>query len=997
MRLTAGSPLVNDVVILVQYLHHCTRQFVLTGDRFFADLYLGGLVQHLHMGDGVVQIHGELYLFGNNIAVRCRCFNQRVLFACDQNRFDNVCFVGGYPGIHQIVVLVIQFQECTRQFFAGGDVLFADMNGGRCVYHGNHVYAAVLVDRKCDIFSNYIAIRGRHLVQGVGLSGYQYAVDLMCCTVRYPRIDHIVIGISYFQCGSCQFLFAGDVCLADGYLGGIILHFDVCYAAVRVNGKGYILCNDIACRCRCFPERIGFASSQNCFDQMCFFCGYPFFNDVVILVDDLERCTCQSRSGSDVRLADGYLGGIVIHGNHIDAAVGVDGKACICGNHIAVGGGYFMQGIGFTGSQNADDLMCLVCGDPCVNHIALGIQKLHRCSRQFLFTSDFIFCDGNLGGVITHLYSCNAAVCIDLELYVLGNYIAVRGRDFVENVLLSNCQNANDLMFCAVRYPGINDVAVSILDFQCRTSQFLFAGNVFLGDVQFGRIIQHGDFRYLAVCINDKLYVSCNYIAVRGRDFVENVLRTSCQNAGNFMCCAVGYPAVNDIALHIPDFQRCTGNFIFASDVLFGDRYLGGIVLHVNCCDRAVRINRKLHIACQYITVRCCFLVEDVGLSSYQYAFDHVCLVGRCPFVHDVAVQILDLKLCSRQRIGSGDVILCDLYLGLDVVQSNCIGCAVQINRELLIHSSVVASRSSCFPQGVGLTGSQFCGQRMCCAVGDPLIQYILVLVQDLQCCTGKRFPVRINLVYPNNSCNICHRYASHTAVGVDSELLIRRYHIACRSGYLVQSVGLTGDQLSRQHMSRAVCQPFVYYSACLINDLHLRTGKRLVFFRYLVDLYLGGVIIHGNHSHCAVRIDREFYIVGNYIAVCRNRFMQYIGLSGYQYAYDLVGFSGRCPAIQYVVILVPYLQLCTGDFFFAGNVVLADGYSGLCIIQSHFIGCAVCIDCKCDVLCFVVTVRRCCFPQGVGFSGGQFCSQDVCLAIRCPFVYQIAVLVQQL
>lgn len=49
---------------------------------------------------------------------------------------------------------------------------------------------------------------------------------------------------------------------------------------------------------------------------------------------------------------------------------------------------------------------------------------------------------------------------------------------------------------------------------------------------------------------------------------------------------------------------------------------------------------------------------------------------------------------------------------------------------------------------------------------------------------------------------------------------------------------------------------------------------------------------------------------------------------------------------------------------------ILADGYSGLCVVQSHFIGCAVCIDCKCNVLCFVVTVRRCCFPQGVGFSG---------------------------
>ena len=178
--------------------------------------------------------------------------------------------------------------------------------------------------------------------------------------------------------------------------------------------------------------------------------------------------------------------------------------------------------------------------------------------------------------------------------------------------------------------------------------------------------------------------------------------------------------------------------------------------------------------------------MEDVGLSGYQYAFDQMCLVGRCPFVHDVAVQILDLKLCSRQRIGSGDVILGDLYLGLDVVQSNCIGCAVRINCELLIRSSVVASRSSCFPQGVGLTGSQFCGQRMCCTVGDPLIQYILVLVQDLQCCTGKGLAVRIHLIYPNHSCNVCHGYAGYTAVGVDSELLIRRYYIASRSGYLV-------------------------------------------------------------------------------------------------------------------------------------------------------------------------------------------------------------------
>ena len=362
--------------------------------------------------------------------------------------------------------------------------------------------------------------------------------------------------------------------------------------------------------------------------------------------------------------------------------------------------------------------------------------------------------------------------------------------------------------------------------------------------------------------------------------------------------------------------------------------------------------------------------MEDVGLSGYQYAFDHVCLVGRCPFVHDIAVQILDLKLCSWQRIGSGDVVLGDLYLGLDVVQGDRIGCAVQIYRKGRIRSGVVACRCSCFPQRVGLSGSQFCGQRMCCAVGDPFVQNVFVLVQNLQCCTGKGLAVRIDLVYPNHSCNVCHGYAGHAAVGVDGKLLIRRYHIASRSGYFVQGVGLTGDQLSRHHMSRAVCQPFIDDCTSLVDDLHLRTGKRLVFFRYLVDLYLGSVIIHGNHSHCAVRIDREFYIVGNYIAVCRNGFMQYIGLSGYQYAYNLVGFSGRCPAVQNVVVLVPYLQLCTGDFFLAGDVVLADGYSGLCVVQSHFIGCAVCIDCKCDVLCFVVTVRRCCFPQGVGFSG---------------------------
>ena len=118
-------------------------------------------------------------------------------------------------------------------------------------------------------------------------------------------------------------------------------------------------------------ERVSLASNQLFVDFVWLVGGSPFFDDLTGFILDLKLCSRNFLVTSNVLLADGYLGGVILHDNdaasiHIFAvfvlycnlAVLVNGKGHGFCQYIAVRSGFFCQSV--SASIQLNQLRCFL-------------------------------------------------------------------------------------------------------------------------------------------------------------------------------------------------------------------------------------------------------------------------------------------------------------------------------------------------------------------------------------------------------------------------------------------------------------------------------------------------------------------------------------------------------------------------------------------------------------------------------------------------------------
>ena len=362
--LFAGHPFLHDVFVLVQDLQRRAGQFFITlGDVALAHRDVGLAVvddQDLNTlivladrtGAGYLagfSVDGEDGLTGDRVAVGSNRLNQLVLYARLQ-AFHIVRFGTGDPGLNLIAFSVQNLQGCARQFFvAVGDIDLADLHLGDAVLNQDHAafgdaaggrYLTGLVDHEGGLGGDRVAQRRHGLLQGVGLAGVQtlHFMDVLC---GGPLFNHIAVLVEDLDMGAFQFFTVGNIHLADLHFSQRV--FDQEHSAFGdaaggryltgfIDHEGGLGGDRVAQRRHGLLQGVGLAGMQ-ALHFMDFLRGGPLFNDVAVLVDDLDMCAFQFFTVGNIHLADLHVSDAV--GNGIRPGIAGhfgDDRSLIAGN-----------------------------------------------------------------------------------------------------------------------------------------------------------------------------------------------------------------------------------------------------------------------------------------------------------------------------------------------------------------------------------------------------------------------------------------------------------------------------------------------------------------------------------------------------------------------------------------------------------------------------------------------------------------------------------------
>ena len=227
-----------------------TRQLFVCGDVYLGNFHLNHIVPHLkllHLAGGQ---HRKRYAFGKSVSVRGFHFGQRII-ACGQ--FLNVVrFVGRYPAVDFLAVLVGKGQLRAGQFFHCGQVLLGEFCLDSVIAH-NHGFIVqqfpiipspeqeVLCGQVIDLgFLQVVAVLV-HLLQQtegnfirqrvtIGGMGFGQGVDITQMQPRHtvgrvgghPAFHNISVRVFNAQSSTGQFLVVGQIALAHPHFGGLV-------------------------------------------------------------------------------------------------------------------------------------------------------------------------------------------------------------------------------------------------------------------------------------------------------------------------------------------------------------------------------------------------------------------------------------------------------------------------------------------------------------------------------------------------------------------------------------------------------------------------------------------------------------------------------------------------------------------------------------------------------------------------------------------------------
>ena len=659
---------------------------------------------------------------------------------------------------------------CSSDFLAA-DVLLADFCLGLFILHNNFIHRTIFADSKGHIFCGQIAIRSGDFYQPVSCTSGQNAFQIMRLIGGCPAFNQLTICIIQGELCTWQFFASCQILLADGYLCNIILHDNCTVDILAIYGnravlfycKGDVFCISVTFRCIFFMQRVGFACNQFACKFMWLVAGSPCFNNLAILVQNLEGCTRNFFTARYRLLADGYLGHIILHDNLTVNILAVDsnlaglvnGKGDVFCIRITIRCVFFVQGIGCICVQNTLQNISVLRGNPLCNLFAVFIQNLEGCPFNFCRSGDILLADGNFCCRILHDNRCDFALFIHSEFDIFGISIAIRCTFFVERVSLAGNQLFVDFVRLVGGSPFFDDLTGFILDLKLCSRNFLVASNVLFADGYLSGVILHDNdaasihifavfvlYCHLAVLVNGKGHGFCQYIAVRSGFFCQSV---SASIQLNQLRCLTGYPRCNGLASCISNLEFCTFQFIRAVDGLLADGdFALGCVTHYNFCQTAVLVYGECYCFCNLIALWSGHFYQLILAASNQLAIDDMCFCAGCPSIHFgfycfalfVFGYIVQFQFCTSQFIRTNQCLFADRYLCDIVVHGNFGYLAGFVYGKLHIFGICITIRSIFFMEGVFLTCGQLAVDFMRLVRRCPFFYDIPVFILNLERCS---------------------------------------------------------------------------------------------------------------------------------------------------------------------------------------------------------------------------------------------------------------------
>ena len=239
----------------------------------------------------------------------------------------------------------------------------------------------------------------------------------------------------------------------------------------------------------------------------------------------------------------------------------------------------------------------------------------------------------------------------------------------------------------------------------------------------------------------ERIFLTCNQLAV---DFMRLVSRC---------------PFVYNITVFILNLERCSRNFLVASDVLLANGYLGRIIFHENrtidifavygylaCC-----IHNKFNGFCNCVTIRSGFFCQGISTSIQ---LNGLWCLFRYPFCNGLAVCIGNLQACTFEFFRAIDCTLAD-----DNITQRCIIhgyltiyiFAIYQNLAGLVNGkgngfcNLIAIRSGDFHQFVSAASNQCTFYHVCFCARCPSIHFqcnfaliVLGYIVQFQLCTSQ-------------------------------------------------------------------------------------------------------------------------------------------------------------------------------------------------------------------------------------------------------------------
>ena len=520
----------------------------------------------------------------------------------------------------------------------------------------------------------------------------------------------------------------------------------------------------------------------------------------------------------------------------------------------------------------------------------------------------------------------------------------------------------------------------------------------------------------------ERIFLTCNQLAI---DFVRLVGRC---------------PFFYNITVFILNLEGCSWDFVVASDVLLANGYLSHIVLHGNFGYLAGFVYGKLHIFRICISIRSILFVERIFLTCNQLAVDFVRLVGRCPFVYNITVFILNLERCSRNFVVASDVLLANGYLGRIIFHENrtidifavygYLACC--IHDKFNGFCNCVTIRSGFFCQGIR-TSIQLNG--LWCLFRYPFCNGLAVCIGNLQACTFEFFRAIDCTLADDNITQRCiiHGYLTIYIFAIYQNLtgLVNGKGngfcnlIAIRSGDFHQFVSAASNQCTFYHVCFCARCPSIHFQCNfalivlgyivqfqLCTSQFIRTSHCLFADGYLCDIILHDddivfILVCCVYCDCAVLFNRKGDIFGIRITIRSVLFVERIGLSCNQLSADVMRLVGGCPFFDDIIVFILNLEGCSRYFVLTGNISLVNGY--LCDIILHddhavfilvccvYCDCAVLFNRKGEIFGIRITIRSVLFVERIGLSCNQLSADVMRLVGGCPFFDDIIVFILNL